>query len=67
MSQRVNRREFLACSAMGLAATSVKSAAAADREEIIDIHQHAHYLGRSRAGLVNHQRALGVSKTILLD
>lgn len=35
-------------------------------EPIIDIHQHSHYLGRSKAALLAHQKAMGISKTILL-
>ena len=36
------------------------------REPIIDIHQHTGYSGRTNAELVAHQRAMGVSQTILL-
>ena len=35
-------------------------------EPVIDIHQHTHYWGRTDADLVQHQRALGVMKTVLL-
>ncbi len=41
-------------------------ATAADREPIIDIHQHTNYSGRSDPELIAHQRQMGVSKTILL-
>ena len=34
-------------------------------EPIIDIHQHTNYLGRSDAELLSHQRAMGVTTTIL--
>jgi predicted TIM-barrel fold metal-dependent hydrolase len=33
---------------------------------IIDLHQHTHYSGRSDADLIAHQRAMGITKTILL-
>src|SRR5687768_12136385 len=33
---------------------------------IIDIHQHTNYHGRTDAQLVAHQRALGITTTILL-
>jgi predicted TIM-barrel fold metal-dependent hydrolase len=35
-------------------------------EPIIDIHQHTNYLGRSNDELIAHQRAMGVSLTVLL-
>jgi predicted TIM-barrel fold metal-dependent hydrolase len=35
-------------------------------EPIIDIHQHTHYSGRSDEELIQHQREMGISKTILL-
>ena len=35
-------------------------------EAVIDIHQHTNYSGRSNAQLVAHQRAMGVTKTVLL-
>ncbi len=35
-------------------------------EPIIDIHQHTHYWGRTDADLLQHQRALGVTRTVLL-
>jgi len=34
--------------------------------EIIDIHQHTHYSGRSDEDLVAHQLKMGVTKTVLL-
>jgi predicted TIM-barrel fold metal-dependent hydrolase len=35
-------------------------------EDIIDIHQHLNYSGRTDDQLLTHQRAMGISKTILL-
>lgn len=35
-------------------------------EPIIDIHQHTNYSGRSDAQLIAHQKALGVTTTVLL-
>lgn len=35
-------------------------------EPIIDIHQHTDYHGRSAADMLSHQRAMGVTTTILL-
>lgn len=37
-----------------------------EKEPIIDFHQHTHYLGRTDEQLVAHQRAMGITKTILL-
>jgi len=54
----VTRQSFLACS---LAAT-----AGAQQYPIIDIHQHVPYTGRSAVELVEHQRKMGIGKTILL-
>ncbi len=56
----MNRRNFLA-----LAAACAGSPAGA-AEEIIDIHQHTNYSGRSDDALVAHQRKLGITRTILL-
>ncbi|HYO82102.1 MAG TPA: amidohydrolase, partial [Bryobacteraceae bacterium] len=44
------------------AASSVAAAA----EPVLDIHQHTHYHGRSDEDLVAHQRAMGVTMTVLL-
>lgn len=33
---------------------------------VIDIHQHTHYHGRSDIVMLGHQRAMGISKSILL-
>ncbi len=59
----IDRREFLAATGtlIGLAACS-----GATSQGIIDFHQHTHYLGRSDADLVAHQRKLKVTKTVLL-
>lgn len=35
-------------------------------EPIIDIHQHSNYGGRSEKQLIDHQRAMGITTTILL-
>jgi predicted TIM-barrel fold metal-dependent hydrolase len=34
--------------------------------EIIDIHQHTHYAGRTDSTLIAHQQSMGVSRTVLL-
>ena len=69
---RVSRRDFLGASALALAGASQEP------EPVIDIHQHASYggtrgpdgqatkPGRSDEDLIAHQRAMGVTRTILL-
>ena len=59
----MDRREFLAAAGtlVGLVGCTRPAGAA-----IIDFHQHIHYVGRSDADLVAHQRKLGVAKTVLL-
>ena len=37
-----------------------------DKEPIIDIHQHTHYSGRNDDLLLIHQKAMGITRTILL-
>lgn len=67
-----SRREFLAASGFALAAAAlsgcatVDSDSAARAEPIIDIHQHLGYRNRTDEDTLQHQRAMGVTKTILL-
>jgi predicted TIM-barrel fold metal-dependent hydrolase len=66
-AMRTSRREFLAGSCTALASLACTGSVAAQAAEpIIDIHQHLAYSGRSDAALLAHQRALGVTTTILL-
>ena len=53
----LSRRVFLASAAAGLARGS---------ETVIDIHQHTNYAGRTDDELMAHQRAMGVTRTVLL-
>src|SRR5687767_5066953 len=73
----LSRRDFLVRSAATLVAARFAFAASTVAEPIIDIHQHTNYggrndplkqiiPGRSHANLLAHQRAMGVTKTILL-
>ena len=61
----LSRRDFLRHASAALLATQVPLTAA-DAEPIIDIHQHTNYSGRSDDVLLAHQRAMGVTQTILL-
>jgi len=53
----ISRRAFLATAAAPLVSAA---------EPVIDIHQHTNYSGRSAAELVQHQRDMGIARTILL-
>ncbi|MCE6987978.1 amidohydrolase family protein [Dyadobacter sp. CY323] len=60
------RREFLGTAGTLLLGSSLLPALAIDNEPIIDIHQHTDYAGRPHDVLLAHQRAMGITKTILL-
>lgn len=60
---RFSRRNFLLTTGAALLAPRLHSETA---EPIIDIHQHTNYHARSNEDLIAHQRALGVTMTILL-
>lgn len=73
MIQHCSRRHFLASSSCLLLASSQPNALFAQStsagpatEPIIDIHQHTTYRQRSNETLLAHQRAMGVTQTILL-
>lgn len=67
-SRALTRREFLATSSFALAAVPVLTGTAVEAEAygIVDIHQHTHYHARSDEALLRHQRAMGISHSILL-
>src|SRR5262245_17031293 len=60
---KLSRRDFLFGSSVALLAVGAQDSA---REPIIDIHQHLGYTGRSDDALLAHQRAMGITTTILL-
>jgi len=63
------RRDFLASSLTGsllAVAAFARAAEEAAAEPIIDIHQHTNYRARTSAELIAHQKAMGVTQTILL-
>lgn len=62
----LSRREFLAGTSLLLAGATLNLNAAEPAEPIIDIHQHTNYGGRSDQQLLAHQRAMGITTTILL-
>jgi predicted TIM-barrel fold metal-dependent hydrolase len=55
---RLSRRSFLAAAG--------GAALAQPAEAILDIHQHTNYSGRTDEQLLQHQRRMGVTKTVLL-
>ena len=66
-----SRREFLISSSRLILGATVRGAAlAADASEppepIIDIHQHTNYHLRTDDELIAHQKAMGVTKTVIL-
>lgn len=66
-----SRREFLSCAGLVAIGTSLNLKGIAEipgikKEPIIDIHQHTDYNGRTNEQLLAHQRAMGVTTTILL-
>ncbi|MBP9899914.1 MAG: amidohydrolase family protein [Verrucomicrobiota bacterium] len=63
-----SRREFLATSGIGLAGIAFTGCTTppAPPAPIIDIHQHVNYSNRPDDVLLHHQRAMGVTTTILL-
>jgi len=64
---RLSRRRFIGTSAALLLAPRLHAAEAdAASEPIIDIHQHTHYHGRTDEDLIRHQKAMGVTLTVLL-
>jgi predicted TIM-barrel fold metal-dependent hydrolase len=65
----VTRRSFLTGSSLALLGLATQGGAlSADQavDPIIDIHQHLNYSGRSDEALLNHQRIMGATTTILL-
>lgn len=66
-----SRRKFLAQTGLLVMGTSLDwsmplKAEAAQKEPIIDIHQHIHYHARNVDDTLKHQLAMGVTTTILL-
>ncbi len=69
MPNPLTRRQWIAATSAALAGSVShrRAARAADAEfEIVDIHQHTNYHGRSDEGLIAHQKNMGVARTILL-
>src|SRR5688572_24737360 len=63
-----SRRDFLSFTGLAVAGVALGGCATtgSTAEPIIDIHQHVSYSGRPDEVLLTHQRAMGVTTTILL-
>jgi predicted TIM-barrel fold metal-dependent hydrolase len=66
-----SRRAILGATAVlllpqALLAVESTQPASAPAEPVIDIHQHTHYMGRTDAEFLEHQKRMGVSLTVLL-
>src|SRR5262252_4886350 len=63
-----SRRRFIKTSALLVAGTALSGCQTSKTspESIIDIHRHLGYSGRPADALLAHQRAMGITKTILL-
>ncbi len=67
MKQELTRRGFLGATTAMLAGGALPDGARGDAAEpIIDIHQHQGYKGRTTAQFRAHQRAMGVTMTVIL-
>ena len=68
MSPMISRRCFIQHMGAVSALTAFSNPLVAEdgADPIIDIHQHTNYAGRSNQQLIAHQRAMGVTQTILL-
>src|SRR5688572_33465514 len=62
----LSRREFLCVAGASVLTGCVSAPEVEAAEPIIDIHQHTNYHGRSDADLFRHQKAMGVTTTVLL-
>ncbi len=65
-ASKLSRRQFIGASTALLMARRLNAADATPAEPIIDIHQHTHYHGRTDEDLIAHQKAMGVTLTVLL-
>ncbi len=66
MNSEMNRRGFLGATAATVLGGGALSAAESAAEPIIDIHQHQGYKGRTTGQFRAHQRAMGVTTTVIL-
>jgi predicted TIM-barrel fold metal-dependent hydrolase len=65
MTMHMSRRKFLAVTGSAVVGATVYGAEP-ELEPVIDIHQHTNYSGRTDAQLIAHQKAMGVTLSVLL-
>ncbi|MBO0720652.1 MAG: amidohydrolase family protein [Blastocatellia bacterium] len=65
IGENISRRSLLglACAAL-LEATGIF--ALSEQQQVIDLHQHTNYHGRTDEQLIAHQHSMGVTRTVLL-
>lgn len=61
----LTRRQFVG-GGMAAGAALLPGFDSRSRDEIVDIHQHTHYSGRTDEALVSHQGEMGITRTVLL-
>lgn len=59
--RRISRRTFLSTACAAAAAAAEPAG-----EPVIDLHQHTHYHDRTDEDLIAHQKAMGITLTVLL-
>lgn len=63
----IGRRQFAITAAYGLAGMAVsQSCSKKTEDEVIDIHQHLNFHGRTKEDFIAHQTRMGVTRTVLL-
>jgi predicted TIM-barrel fold metal-dependent hydrolase len=65
MAVQITRRQFIA-GGLATSAAILPGMALPAPLEVIDIHQHTHYAARTDETLLDHQRTMGVTRTVLL-
>ena len=71
MQKNYSRRDFMTNAGILLAGASLKlnglsAITESKKEPIIDIHQHIYYNARTDEEMLAHQKAMGITTTILL-
>lgn len=64
----MKRRQFLSATAMMVAGSGCATLLESEKavEPVIDIHQHTNYAGRTDEELIQHQKRMGITTTVLL-
>src|SRR5262245_34802934 len=65
IGETISRRSLLGFGCAALLEAAGLSVLA-EQQQIIDLHQHTNYHGRTDEQLIAHQHSMGVTKTVLL-